>query len=447
MDAPPLPSRKQALQTSDAIMSLLHARRARSHTWCVLSLVVLVLTPVIFGRRSTTAADKKDCPKRISSSCSNTDVHVRTAFSAFGLQLFATLCADTPHGNVVLSPLVVAGALTLAAAGATPGGTTLTELLGVLGLRSHTEFAALSSQLLSGKGAAVHAANGIFTKSAVKPEYAAVVKSVHAAATSELGSSFEPINAWVSDKTEGRVTNMLEGPPDPLLTAVLVSAVTFKGSWAARFDPAATAPAHFSSVDGKHLRAHFMRRTGSMAASARVESLAGAAVLRLDYGEHSSSGSDSDYCALLVLPRDEGRTALAKTLEALTRASPLELLSRLRTQTVKLALPKLKASYGTASIKAALHSLGIEAAFDGRNGFLVMSDDPEVHIGDVVTKATLELDEEGTEAAAAAAVKVMTRSMPLPPFELTFNRPFLMAIIHTPSGAPLFLAQLHAPVA
>ena len=80
----------------------------------------------------------------------------------------------------------------------------------------------------------------------------------------------------------------------------------------------------------------------------------------------------------------------------------------------------------------------VEAAFDGRNIFLAMSDDPDVHIDDVLTKAVLEIDEEGTVAAAAAAVMMKKRSAPRPPLALSFDRPFLMAIIHVPSGAPLF---------
>ncbi len=57
----------------------------------------------------------------------------------------------------------------------------------------------------------------------------------------------------------------------------------------------------------------------------------------------------------------------------------------------------------------------------------------------------LEIDEEGTVAAAAAAVMMKSRGLPRPPLTLTFDRPFLMAIVHVPSGAPLFLAQLHEP--
>ena len=69
----------------------------------------------------------------------------------------------------------------------------------------------------------------------------------------------------------------------------------------------------------------------------------------------------------------------------------------------------------------------------------------QVHISDVITQAVLEVDEEGTVAAAAAAVKMAKRSLPRPSLKLAFDRPFVMAILHVPTGAPLFLAQLNEP--
>ena len=68
----------------------------------------------------------------------------------------------------------------------------------------------------------------------------------HAAAAravaAPLGTSYAPINAWVAGATEGKITDLLQGAPDPLVRAVLVNAVYFKGSWAAKFDPAHTRP-------------------------------------------------------------------------------------------------------------------------------------------------------------------------------------------------------------
>ena len=74
-----------------------------------------------------------------------------------------------------------------------------------------------------------------------------------------------------------------------------------------------------------------------------------------------------------------------------------------------------------------------------------MSDDPEVHISDVIHKALIEVSEEGTVAAAATAVIMKTRSLGPPPLRLTFDRPFLMLVVHTPTGLPMFMGRFNLP--
>ena len=86
-------------------------------------------------------------------------------------------------------------------------------------------------------------------------------------------------------------------------------------------------------------------------------------------------------------------------------------------------------------------------AFEGSGGFGAMSDDRDVHLSDVVHMAKLEVDEEGTVAAAATAAIMMTRAMPVgePTLELKLDRPFLMMVMHAPTGTPLFLGRFNSP--
>lgn len=364
---------------------------------------------------------------------------------SFGLKLFEALCTAEPTSTVVLSPLVIAGALSLAAAGATPMSTTEAELLGVLGIGAHADHAALTGQVLSGNGATVRTANGVFTKASIKPAFVSLVQSVHRSEAAPLGPSYAPINSWVAEKTEGRIKNLLQDPVDPLVVAVLVSAVFFKGAWAEKFSPAHTQAHTFLSLTGERLAAQLMQRTGSMVAGREVAALGGAAAVRLDYGSRPADGAAHDYCALFVLPQEATAAGLAATVAAVASASPREVLAQLRSQRVRLRLPRLRAEFGAASVKAALRSLGVAQPFDGTGGFHAMSDDPHVHVDDVVTKAMIEMDEEGTVAAAAAAAVMMRRSAPRPPLELTFDRPFVMAILHVPTGYPLFLARVLEP--
>ena len=103
--------------------------------------------------------------------CNASTAASSAALSRFGFSLFANLCHANPAHNVVLSPLVVAGALSMAVAGATAGGKTEQELLGLLGLSTHADFAVLTSAVLASSGASVSAANGIFTRAAVRPDF------------------------------------------------------------------------------------------------------------------------------------------------------------------------------------------------------------------------------------------------------------------------------------
>lgn len=92
-----------------------------------------------------------------------------------------------------------------------------------------------------------------------------------------------------------------------------------------------------------------------------------------------------------------------------------------------------------------LRKLGVAAPFDDDGGFLEMSDERELHLASVFHKATLEVNEEGTVAAAATAAVMKARSIPRPPLELSFDRPFAMLVLHAPSGVPLFAGRFTAP--
>ncbi len=159
------------------------------------------------------------------------------------------------------------------------------------------------------------------------------------------------------------------------------------------------------------------------------------------------------YRALLVLPADASPAGLA-ALASAPGAAPLRALrAALRPARVALSLPRFRLEYGVASLAKPLRAMGLAPAFDagpndgpnGTGGFALLSDDPEVHLSDVLHKAVLEVTEEGTVAAAATVAVMATRSMPAPPERVTFDRPFLLALEEVDSGAPLFLGAVVRP--
>merc|ERR1711874_539160 len=114
---------------------------------------------------------------------------------------------------------------------------------------------------------------------------------------------------------------------------------------------------------------------------------------------------------------------------------------------VALTIPRFKISYGVKELKSDLQSIGIKEAFNqnGKDLFNEMSNDPLVHLDEVYHKAVMEVTEEGTVAAAATACVMMARSLPKPPPELVFDRPFVMIVVHMETGLPLFMTKVDDP--
>mmetsp|Transcript_19276 Transcript_19276/g.37486 ORF Transcript_19276/g.37486 Transcript_19276/m.37486 type:complete len:379 (-) Transcript_19276:304-1440(-) len=372
------------------------------------------------------------------------DADALSGLASFSVSLFTLLCDQNPTDPaLIVSPLSIASALALSAAGATPAGKAGVELNKLLQVQSHSHVAYLVSSLLAGKtsssGVEVHIANSVWTKASIKESYVSLVRDVHDAKADVLSETYDPINQWVKESTHGRIEQLLAGVPDPLVVALLVNAVFFKGSWASKFDPQLTAESKFHTQDGP-VTAKFMNRKAKMLVDERADELGGATVLRLDYGV-----ANSDFCALFVLPATHSPNSLLAATKGLKDLSISSLLLRQREQMVHLRLPRFRAEWGVASLKKALRELGLKESFDGVDEFTNMSDDPDVHIDDVLHKAVIEVNEEGTVAAAATAAVMVTRSLPPPPIELSFDRPFLMLVVHAKTGMPVFVGRFIKP--
>ena len=361
-----------------------------------------------------------------------------------GPSLFAAVCATGPASPVVLlSPFSIAGALSLAAAGASAEAEA--ELLKLLGVRNFEAFGAFALSVLPqqpGDGVTLRVANSVWSKQSIKSTYIERIKRAGALAA-PLDVSYAPVNEWVKVQTEGHITDLLEGAPDPLVKAVLVNRerrllqrelgepVSRGGHGGRELFDASAGPT-----------AQFMHQRAKIELARAVGSMGGATVARLDYGTREGVKS---YCALFVLPAELGPASMDEAVRGLRSTNLAELLSGMRTTDTKLSLPKFKAEWGASSLKPLLRTLGVSASFDGSGQFLGMSDDPELHIDDVIHKALLEVNEEGTVAAAATAVVMKSRSMPRPPLELSFNRPFLMLLLHASTATPLFLGRFNQP--
>jgi serpin B len=254
------------------------------------------------------------------------------------------------------------------------------------------------------------------------------------------------VNEWVEKKTQGRIKQLIEDEvvQDPLTIALLINAVFFKGSWADQFDPEDTRPATFQSHGLGAMPCQMMCKRGL---SCQYTETASATSVALPY----MGGSVR---AIFILPN----------LDAAGSIDPAAACSwclggggqgigwkdLVPTQVgrgkVTLSLPRFKMSFGVEDLSSHLQAMGLQCCIkNGTGQFLRMSSDPEVHIDAVLHKAVVEVNEEGTVAAAATAVVMMTRCLPPPEKMITFDRPFIFAIEHVASGELLFIGVVASP--
>lgn len=250
------------------------------------------------------------------------------------------------------------------------------------------------------------------------------------------------INDWVAEKTQQKIRNLIpEGALNDLTRLVLANAVYFKAPWADPFSPSATAPLPFHAGGGPPVNVPTMTIQKSFGYSKAN----GLTILTLPY-----SGREIQF--LIILPDD--MNGLGKAEAGLT-AAQLSSWANLPAREVKLYLPKFKIQPPTLPLAEALQTLGMKHAFDIPRGSANFDSiaprrppNDYLYISRVFHKTFLDLDEKGTEAAAATAVVMATRAVmmrPEAPVEVKVDHPFIFAIQHRPSGTCLFLGHLTDP--
>jgi serpin B len=281
------------------------------------------------------------------------------------------------------------------------------------------------------------------------------------------------INAWVAEQTRDRIQDLLQpGNVDASTRLVLTNAVYFLGEWLEPFDAARTRREPFALREGGRVEVALMRafkKDGVRYAAFNADGSAFDTPLRVPAGESDASGRyPSDGFQLVELPYRGGALSMQvllplradglPALEALLRGDALARWSAaLATRNVDVALPKFKLEM-RAELARMLQQLGMRRAFvnpaqpDGAQfDGMSASTDPtrRLYIGAVIHQAFVQVDEKGTEAAAATAVSMLAgAAMPtMVDFTPVFraDRPFVFLIRDTRSGAVLFLGRLARP--
>uniref|UniRef100_A0A671S3P9 Serpin B6 n=1 Tax=Sinocyclocheilus anshuiensis TaxID=1608454 RepID=A0A671S3P9_9TELE len=249
------------------------------------------------------------------------------------------------------------------------------------------------------------------------------------------------INKWVEKNTQEKIKDLL--PPrgvDETTKLVLVNAIYFKGNWEKKFPKEATRDGQFklNKTRTKPVKMMHQESKFPLAFIPEMNSL----VLELPYvGKNLSM--------LIILPNEiqDETTGLQKLEKALTYEKLMEWTkpSKMRRQEVEVSLPRFKMEE-TYDMKSLLISMGMEDVFDGQKVNLSgMSPNNDLVVSKVIHKAFVEVNEEGTEAAAATGVVISAFSMPLPPKTFIADHPFLFFIRHNPSNSILFYGRFCSP--
>lgn len=363
--------------------------------------------------------------------------NVDTALSTFGLELLRDTRA-AQDGSVLLSPLSVALALSMAANGADGGTLSQFEALlsGGSGLDVlNARCAQLIEEYQSLDGSTqCSIANSIWVdpEGQIREDFIGKCSGIFGAQVFQGDLSapgiVKDLNSWVSDHTNKMIPNMISKPFDGNTAALLVNALYLKNTWASEFDPNNTYKREFSHVSGDTESMDF-----------------------LNEGTCTLPYLQGDGVQGVVLPYDDGRLGffallpdgnLDSWLAGLEGNELSELLTgREDTLFLRLALPKFEAEW-RGELKDILAVLGLEDAFTpGAADFSLLGDNPEgYYLSQVIHAAKIKVNEKGTEAAAATVVAANGAGAPPEDgITLVFDRPFLYGIVDLETGIPLFL--------
>jgi serpin B len=269
----------------------------------------------------------------------------------------------------------------------------------------------------------------------ISPAYAGLLERDYRAQVFR-GAGLDEINRWVDRQTEGKIDRILDAI-DPDMPAVILNAVYFKAAWKTPFIARATSDEDFRLTAASKVKVPTMHRQGSYQMATRP----GYRVIRLPYTVEALS-------MVVVLPDEVGGAdRLARELDAPALAALFRDLTEWKT--VSLALPRFKTSF-KAKLGELFQNAGMRRAFDLRQAdFSGMTDRPPreapLAINDVIHRAVIDVTEEGTEAAAATAITMVTTSAPAHIEPFVVDRPFLFYIADDATGAILFEGRISDP--
>jgi serpin B len=408
-------------------------------------IVALLVAPALSGIGCKRAAAGNGLPivseNESDKLVENLDRNLVSANTKFAFNIFNLLIEEDKGQNIFISPLSILLALAMTYNGAI-GETALgmadaMEFEGMDMEELNQGFSDLMISILSAdKSVELSIANSIWQRQDfdAKEDFIETNKRYYNSQVKKLDFSdpgaVDTINDWISDATKEKIQKMLSQiPPDAVM--YLINAIYFKGDWTYPFEEEATYDEEFFLDGGSTKSVPMMHMTGTFSYAQHDNYK----IARLPYGQEK--------LAMYILLPDEGTdidTIIGSMDDELWRS----LTGRFETGEVELTMPKYKMEYGVKLLNDALSALGMEIAFTPMADFSNIAQD--IFISRVLHKAVIEVNERGSEAAAATVVEMVESAMPMDEvFEFRADRPFMFTISDDRTGSILFMGKVMDP--
>jgi serpin B len=368
--------------------------------------------------------------------------------NAFAIDLYAQLRGQP--GNLFFSPESISADFAMAYAGAR--GQTATEIEKVFHFtlpqeKLHPAEGALLKQMNGQhQGYELHVADALWAQkdASFLPAYLTLVQTDYAAGFRSVDFKSSPeavratINQWVEQQTNDKIQNLLgPGTVTPATRLLLTNAIYFKGTWLDPFDVDWTDEEEFHLTAKQSIKTQMMNRNGSY----RYYDGGTFQELEMPY-------KGEELAMIILLPKEIG--GLPALERSFTAAAASEWIQKLEpVGKVILTLPRFTMTQ-QFELSSTLSAMGMPQAFSGAADFSGMTGKPDFTISAAIHKAFIDVNEQGTEAAAATAIEMVATAMQRPnneppPIVFDADHPFLFLIRDTSTGAILFLGRVEDP--
>ena len=375
---------------------------------------------------------------------SNDVEQLASANASFGFSLMKQVVGERPNENIFVSPYSVSAALQMVWQGA--AGQTRAEMEQALALSNFkteaagTAYKELDNSIKSAASkVALNVANSIWYAPNIelKPQFVSINQNFYGAKLSVLDftdpRSAGVVNSWVSGATHGKISKIVEPPLSAMTGLILANAIYFKGNWEHKFDNNATKEEPFHLRDGGQKQTQMMRQSRKFS----YQEGAGFQAIRLPYV--------GDRLGMLIFLPATNSNANQFLADLNGDGWQEKIMPKFREREGTIVLPRFKLEF-KADLVRSLKGMGMQQAFTAAANFSGITR-AQVYIGGVEHASFVEVNEEGTEAAAATQVTVaLTSAMPtVKPFQMIVERPFFFAIEDRLTHSILFMGVINDP--